>query len=55
MEWQEVYYGPEGCLQMLAQGEGTFQNVPRRLGEESDSEYVQCIVEFGPANLIDLL
>ena len=34
------------AFQMLAQGEGTFQERARRLGEESDSEYVQRIVEF---------
>lgn len=34
------------AYQMLAQGEGTFQDRTRRLGEESDSEYVQDIVAF---------
>ena len=34
------------AFQMLAQGEGTFQERARRLGAESDSEYVQEIVEF---------
>ncbi len=34
------------AFQMLAQGEGTFQERARRLGEDSDSEYVQRIVEF---------
>ena len=34
------------AFQMLAQGEGTFQERARRLGEDSDSEYVQSIVEF---------
>lgn len=34
------------AFQMLAQGEGTFQDRARRLGEETDSEYVRQIVEF---------
>jgi len=34
------------AFQMLKQGEGTFQDRARRLGEESDSAYVQAIVEF---------
>lgn len=34
------------AFQMLAQGEGTFQERARRLGAESDSEYVQEIVAF---------
>ena len=34
------------AFQMLAQGEGTFQERARRLGEDSDSEYVKRIVEF---------
>jgi len=34
------------AFQMLAQGEGTFQNRAKRLGDESDSEYVQEIVAF---------
>ncbi|MFV1442395.1 MULTISPECIES: acyl-ACP--UDP-N-acetylglucosamine O-acyltransferase [unclassified Phaeobacter] len=34
------------AFQMLAQGEGTFQERARRLGAESDSEYVQEIVDF---------
>lgn len=34
------------AFQMLAQGEGAFQERARRLGEESDSEYVRQIVEF---------
>ncbi|APG46848.1 acyl-ACP--UDP-N-acetylglucosamine O-acyltransferase [Phaeobacter porticola] len=34
------------AFQMLAQGEGTFQERARRLGAESDSTYVQEIVEF---------
>jgi UDP-N-acetylglucosamine acyltransferase len=31
---------------MLAQGEGTFQDRAKRLGEETDSAYVQEIVDF---------
>jgi UDP-N-acetylglucosamine acyltransferase len=34
------------AFQMLAQGEGTFQGRARRLGEETESEYVQRIVDF---------
>ncbi len=34
------------AFQMLAQGEGTFQDRARRLGEDSESQYVQEIVEF---------
>lgn len=34
------------AYQMLAQGEGTFQDRTRRLGEETDSDYVQDIVAF---------
>lgn len=34
------------AFQMLAQGDGTFQERARRLGDESDSEYVQEIVSF---------
>jgi UDP-N-acetylglucosamine acyltransferase len=34
------------AFQMLAQGEGTFHERVERLGEESDSEYVQRIVDF---------
>lgn len=34
------------AFQMMAQGEGTFQDRVRRMGEESDSAYVQQIVEF---------
>ncbi|MFV2034836.1 MAG: acyl-ACP--UDP-N-acetylglucosamine O-acyltransferase [Halocynthiibacter sp.] len=34
------------AYQMLAQGEGAFQDRARRLGQESDSRYVQDIVEF---------
>ena len=34
------------AFQMLAQGEGTFQNRVQRLGEETDSDYVREIVDF---------
>ncbi|MEM6577815.1 MAG: acyl-ACP--UDP-N-acetylglucosamine O-acyltransferase [Pseudomonadota bacterium] len=34
------------AFQMLAQGEGAFQDRARRLGEETESEYVREIVEF---------
>lgn len=34
------------AYQMLAQGEGAFQERARRLGDETDSEYVREIVEF---------
>ncbi len=34
------------AFQMLAQGEGAFQERAKRLGEESDSAYVQEIVSF---------
>ena len=34
------------AFQMLAQGEGTFQERARRLGAETESAYVQEIVEF---------
>ena len=34
------------AFQMLAQGEGTFQDRVRRLGEESASDYVRQIVDF---------
>ncbi|MEM1352526.1 MAG: acyl-ACP--UDP-N-acetylglucosamine O-acyltransferase [Pseudomonadota bacterium] len=34
------------AFQMLAQGEGTFQDRAQRLGEESASQYVREIVEF---------
>ncbi len=34
------------AFQMLAQGEGTFQERARRMGGETDSEYVAQIVEF---------
>ena len=34
------------AFQMLAQGEGTFQDRARRMGEEFDSDYVREIAEF---------
>lgn len=34
------------AFQMLAQGEGAFQERARRLGEETESDYVQEIVDF---------
>lgn len=34
------------AYQMLAQGEGAFQDRARRLGEETESDYVRRIVEF---------
>lgn len=34
------------AFQMLAQGEGAFQDRARRLGDETDSDYVQEIVDF---------
>ena len=34
------------AFQMLKQGEGTFQDRARRLGEETDSAYVRDIVDF---------
>ncbi|MGD9866342.1 MAG: acyl-ACP--UDP-N-acetylglucosamine O-acyltransferase [Pseudodonghicola sp.] len=34
------------AFQMLAQGEGTFQERAHRLGEETDSDYVRQIVDF---------
>ncbi len=34
------------AFQMLAQGEGAFQDRARKLGKETDSEYVQTIVDF---------
>ncbi|MEP5731908.1 MAG: acyl-ACP--UDP-N-acetylglucosamine O-acyltransferase [Sulfitobacter sp.] len=34
------------AFQMLAQGEGTFHDRARRLGEETESDYVTQIVEF---------
>jgi len=37
------------AFQMLAQGEGSFQERACRLGAEADSDYVQRTVEFGTA------
>ena len=34
------------AFQMLAQGEGSFQERARRLGEETESDYVRHIVDF---------
>ncbi|WP_299844317.1 acyl-ACP--UDP-N-acetylglucosamine O-acyltransferase [uncultured Roseovarius sp.] len=34
------------AFQMLAQGDGAFQDRARRLGEETESDYVRKIVEF---------
>lgn len=34
------------AFQMLAQGEGSFQERARRLGDETDSDYVREIVDF---------
>ena len=34
------------AFQMLAQGEGTFQERAKRLGDETESQYVQEIVAF---------
>ena len=34
------------AYQMLAQGEGTFQNRARRLAEETESDYVREVVSF---------
>ncbi|SHM23328.1 acyl-[acyl-carrier-protein]--UDP-N-acetylglucosamine O-acyltransferase [Roseovarius litoreus] len=34
------------AFQMLAQGEGAFQDRARRLGDETESDYVRQIVEF---------
>jgi UDP-N-acetylglucosamine acyltransferase len=34
------------AFQMLAQGEGAFQDRARRLGEETESDYVKEITEF---------
>ncbi|MEP5155112.1 acyl-ACP--UDP-N-acetylglucosamine O-acyltransferase [Planktotalea sp.] len=34
------------AFQMMAQGEGTFQDRVKRMGEDTDSEYVHRIVEF---------
>ena len=38
------------AFQMLAQGEGAFQDRARRLGEEAESDYVRKIVEFVTGN-----
>ena len=38
------------AFQMLSQGEGTFQDRARRLGEETQSEYVRQIVDFVTAD-----
>ncbi len=38
------------AFQMLAQGEGTFQDRAERLGQETDSDYVKEIVDFVLAN-----
>lgn len=40
------------AFQMLAQGDGAFQDRARRLGEETDSDYVREIVDFvlGPSS-----
>jgi UDP-N-acetylglucosamine acyltransferase len=38
------------AFQMLAQGEGTFADRARRLGEETDSDYVRQIVDFITGN-----
>ena len=35
-----------GAYQMLAQGEGTFQDRAKRLGDETESDYVREISEF---------
>ena len=34
------------AFQMLAQGEGAFQDRARRLGDETESQYVREIVNF---------
>ncbi|MEM6588594.1 MAG: acyl-ACP--UDP-N-acetylglucosamine O-acyltransferase [Pseudomonadota bacterium] len=34
------------AFQMLAQGEGTFQDRARRLGDEAESDYVRQLVDF---------
>ena len=34
------------AFQMMAQGEGTFQDRVKRMGEDSDSDYVHHIVDF---------
>ncbi len=38
------------AFQMLAQGEGTFQDRAMRLGEETESAYVREIVDFVTAD-----
>ena len=38
------------AFQMLAQGDGTFQDRAKRLGDEADSDYVQHIVDFVTAS-----
>ncbi|MGC1505695.1 MAG: acyl-ACP--UDP-N-acetylglucosamine O-acyltransferase [Sulfitobacter sp.] len=38
------------AFQMLAQGEGTFQDRAMRLGEETESDYVRAIVDFVTAD-----
>ena len=38
------------AYQMLAQGEGAFQDRARRLGDETESDYVRQIVDFVTAN-----
>ena len=38
------------AFQMLAQGEGTFHDRARRLGEETESDYVRQIVDFVAAD-----
>jgi UDP-N-acetylglucosamine acyltransferase len=38
------------AFQMLAQGEGTFQDRAQRLGDETESDYVREIVEFVMGN-----
>jgi UDP-N-acetylglucosamine acyltransferase len=38
------------AFQMLAQGDGNFQDRAKRLGDESDSDYVQHIVDFVTAS-----
>jgi UDP-N-acetylglucosamine acyltransferase len=38
------------AFQMLAQGDGTFQDRAKRLGDETDSDYVQHIVDFVTAS-----
>ena len=38
------------AFQMLAQGEGSFQDRARRLGQDTDSDYVRTIAEFVSAH-----